>query len=108
MKEEAQEYLDQSALKDLIRKYSQFINFPIYLWDSKTESVEEPIEVESSQLSYCIYYLSCRKMKRLRKHQLRNQRRPRKMTRMKKLKLRRKKRKNQKQKRLVSTLKRCY
>ncbi|XP_065910732.1 endoplasmin-like [Dysidea avara] len=44
MKEEAQEYLDQSTLKDLIRKYSQFINFPIYLWDSKTETIEEPIE----------------------------------------------------------------
>jgi len=45
MKEEAQEYLDQTTLKELIRKYSQFINFPIYLWDSKTETVEEPIEV---------------------------------------------------------------
>ena len=47
MKEEAQEYLDQTTLKELIRKYSQFINFPIYLWDSKTETVEEPIEVSS-------------------------------------------------------------
>lgn len=27
-----------------MKKYSQFINFPIYLWSSKTESVEEPIE----------------------------------------------------------------
>lgn len=48
MKEEAQEFLDQSTLKELIRKYSQFINFPIYLWDSKTETVEEPIEVSTS------------------------------------------------------------
>lgn len=31
-------------MKNLVKKYSQFINFPIYLWSSKTESVEEPIE----------------------------------------------------------------
>ncbi|MCP6116859.1 hypothetical protein NL387_26590, partial [Klebsiella pneumoniae] len=24
--------------------YSQFINFPIYLWASRTETVEEPVE----------------------------------------------------------------
>ena len=52
MKEEAQEFLDQSTLKELIRKYSQFINFPIYLWDSKTETVEEPIEVTTSFIPY--------------------------------------------------------
>lgn len=28
----------------MVKKYSQFINFPIYLWSSKTESVEEAIE----------------------------------------------------------------
>lgn len=27
-----------------MKKYSQFINFPIYLWSSKTETVDEPIE----------------------------------------------------------------
>lgn len=35
LKEEAQEFLEQRALEDLVRKYSQFINFPIYLWQSK-------------------------------------------------------------------------
>lgn len=56
MKEEAQEFLDQTTLKELIRKYSQFINFPIYLWDSKTETVEEPIEVS---FTVCHLLLCC-------------------------------------------------
>jgi len=46
MKEEAADYLETDTLKDLIHKYSQFINFPIYLWASKTETVEESIEDE--------------------------------------------------------------
>lgn len=41
LKEEASEFLEQNSIKDLVKKYSQFINFNIYLWDSKTEKVEE-------------------------------------------------------------------
>ncbi|KAM4573178.1 endoplasmin [Odontesthes bonariensis] len=44
LKEEASDYLELETIKNLVRKYSQFINFPIYLWASKTETVEEPIE----------------------------------------------------------------
>lgn len=44
LKEEARDFLEQQTLEDLIKKYSQFINFNIYLWKSKTEDVEEPIE----------------------------------------------------------------
>jgi len=44
MKEEAMDFLEQSTLEDLVKKYSQFINFNIYLWKSKTEEVEEPVE----------------------------------------------------------------
>lgn len=44
LKEEAIDNLELNTLKNLVRKYSQFINFPIYLWASKTESVEEPVE----------------------------------------------------------------
>merc|ERR1711953_852167 len=36
LKEEAGDYLQHQSVKDLIQKYSQFINFPIYLWSSKT------------------------------------------------------------------------
>jgi heat shock protein beta len=35
-----------NTLRNLIKKYSQFINFPIYLWADKTVSVEEPVEDE--------------------------------------------------------------
>ncbi|XP_029951335.1 endoplasmin [Salarias fasciatus] len=44
LKEEASDYLELETIKNLVRKYSQFINFPIYVWASKTETVEEPIE----------------------------------------------------------------
>ncbi|GAB6020044.1 hypothetical protein CHUAL_002791 [Chamberlinius hualienensis] len=47
LKEEAYDFLEQDTLKNLVVKYSQFINFPIYLWSSKTETVEEPIEEET-------------------------------------------------------------
>ena len=35
LKEEAHENLEPHRIKDLVKKYSQFINFPIYLWESK-------------------------------------------------------------------------
>ncbi|XP_072026800.1 endoplasmin-like [Amphiura filiformis] len=46
LKEEAFDFLEADTIANLVRKYSQFINFPIYLWTSKTEQVEEPIEEE--------------------------------------------------------------
>lgn len=46
MKEEAQDFLEQETIKQLVRKYSQFINFPIYLWSSKSVEEEVPIEEE--------------------------------------------------------------
>jgi heat shock protein beta len=42
LKEEAGEYLESSTLETIIRKYSQFINFNIYLWKSKTVKEEVP------------------------------------------------------------------
>lgn len=35
LKEEALDFLEEDTIKDLIKKYSQFINFPVYLWCSK-------------------------------------------------------------------------
>ena len=49
LKEEARDYLEPETIKDLVRKYSQFINFNIYFWTSKTEEVEEPIEEEEAK-----------------------------------------------------------
>lgn len=49
LKEEAKDFLEQGTLKDLIKKYSQFINFNIFLWTSKTEEVEEPIPEDEAE-----------------------------------------------------------
>jgi heat shock protein beta len=46
LKEEASDSLDSSTVKDLIQKYSQFINFPIYLWQEKTITEEVPLSDE--------------------------------------------------------------
>merc|ERR1712106_173333 len=46
LKEESYDFLEQDTVRDLIKKYSQFINFNIYLWGSSTKTVEEPIEAE--------------------------------------------------------------
>ncbi|ESO83635.1 hypothetical protein LOTGIDRAFT_197084 [Lottia gigantea] len=49
LKEEAHDYLEESTIRSLVKKYSQFINFDIFLWASKTEEVEEPIEEEEEE-----------------------------------------------------------
>eukprot|EP00249_Psilotum_nudum_P019532 c27299_g1_i4 orf=123-2651(+) len=52
LKEEASEYLQEEKLKELVKKYSEFINFPIYLWTSKDVDVEvEASEEEASDKS---------------------------------------------------------
>ncbi|XP_015884861.1 endoplasmin homolog [Ziziphus jujuba] len=48
LREEAGEYLEESKLKDLVKKYSEFINFPIYLWASKEVDVEVPADEDDS------------------------------------------------------------
>ena len=40
LKEEAGEFLEIPTLEEIIRKFSQFINFNIYLWKSKTVKEE--------------------------------------------------------------------
>jgi heat shock protein beta len=50
LKEDASEFLDQDTLKELIKKYSEFITFPIYLHTSRTESVEVPVEEEDEEV----------------------------------------------------------
>ncbi|KAM1387866.1 hypothetical protein ACFX2I_016057 [Malus domestica] len=48
LREEAGEYLDESKLKELVKKYSEFINFPIHLWASKEVDVEVPADEDES------------------------------------------------------------
>ncbi|KAK7321809.1 hypothetical protein VNO77_32769 [Canavalia gladiata] len=48
LKEEAGEYLEEAKLKDLVKRYSEFINFPIYIWASKEVDVEVPADEDES------------------------------------------------------------
>merc|ERR1712066_730995 len=48
LKEEANDFLQPNTLKDLINKYSQFINFPIYVWEKETVTEEVEITEEES------------------------------------------------------------
>ncbi|XP_018651356.1 putative endoplasmin [Schistosoma mansoni] len=48
--EEAEDYLQPETLKEVVKKYSQFINFPIYVWSSRVESkVVDTEEKEDSK-----------------------------------------------------------
>lgn len=49
LKEDAGEFVEQTKLKELIRRYSEFITFPIYLRTSHTETVEVPVEEEEDE-----------------------------------------------------------
>lgn len=49
LKDEAHDYADVNTLKNLVRKYSQFINFPIYIWSSKVVKEEIPVEEEAEE-----------------------------------------------------------
>merc|ERR1711991_533136 len=40
LKEDMLEYLEERRLKDLVKKHSEFIGFPIELWTEKTEEKE--------------------------------------------------------------------
>ncbi|CAA3003941.1 endoplasmin homolog [Olea europaea subsp. europaea] len=48
LRDEAQEYLDEYKLKELVKKYSEFINFPIHLWATKEVDEEVPADDDES------------------------------------------------------------
>ncbi|XP_010246858.1 PREDICTED: endoplasmin homolog [Nelumbo nucifera] len=48
LREEAGEYLEEDKLKELVKKYSEFINFPIYIWASKEVEVDAPADEDES------------------------------------------------------------
>lgn len=48
LKPEAKEFLEEAKLREIITKYSQFINFNIYLWSSKSVSEEVAIEDDAT------------------------------------------------------------
>jgi len=44
LKDDAGEFLEQDRLEGLIKRYSEFITFPISLYKSSTETIEVPVE----------------------------------------------------------------
>merc|ERR1719337_303628 len=44
LEEDCLEFLEEERLKGLIKRYSEFINFPIYLYTTKEEEEEVPLE----------------------------------------------------------------
>lgn len=44
LKDDATEYLDQDKLRNLVKKYSEFMNYPIRLYSSSEESKEVPVD----------------------------------------------------------------
>lgn len=53
LKEEAAEFLEQNTLRQIVQKYSEFINYPIYLYISKETSkqVEEEVPINENETS---------------------------------------------------------
>jgi heat shock protein beta len=51
LKEDAEEFLNESELEKIVGRYSEFINFPIYLRTEKTEEKEVPIEEDEAEAS---------------------------------------------------------
>lgn len=50
LKDDALEFLDQSRLEGLVKRYSEFITFPIYLHKSRTETIEVDEEEDEADL----------------------------------------------------------
>lgn len=49
LKDDASEYVEQEKIKNLLKKYSEFINYPIKIYLSKDVREEVPIEPEEDE-----------------------------------------------------------
>jgi heat shock protein beta len=49
LSEHAMEFAEEETLRNLVRKYSMFINFPIHLWTS--EEVEKEVALSDTEIA---------------------------------------------------------
>merc|ERR1711912_203320 len=49
LKDDCKEFTEGDKIKDLVKKYSEFISFPIYLKETKTVEKEVPVEDEPEE-----------------------------------------------------------
>merc|ERR1711977_555976 len=49
LKDDCKEFTEPDKIKDLVKKYSEFISFPIYLKETKTVEKEVPVEEEKME-----------------------------------------------------------
>merc|ERR1711970_1345390 len=49
LKDDCKEFTEPDKIKDLVKKYSEFISFPIYLKETKTVEKEVPVEEEEEK-----------------------------------------------------------
>merc|ERR1711934_123875 len=49
LKDDCKEFTEPDKIKDLVKKYSEFISFPIYLRETKTVEKEVPVEEEEKK-----------------------------------------------------------
>merc|ERR1719491_769664 len=50
LKEDAEEFLNESELEKIVTRYSQFVNFPIHLFTTTTVDEEVPVEEEEEEI----------------------------------------------------------
>ena len=49
MKDDCETYLEEQKIKEIIKTHSEYINYPIELWTTRTESKEVPVEEDEEE-----------------------------------------------------------